>query len=89
MPTHTKPPPAHATRRANRLKGWYMDPERDEKDRYLLSGLLAGLIFFVIDVVTGGGVVSAIGLSVIIGVVTVAVSFVISRTLVASMRKRS
>jgi hypothetical protein len=75
--------------RARQVKSWYLDPDRDEKDRYIVSGWIAALIFFVVDVVTGGGVVSAIGLSVIIGVVTVAVSFVISRTIIASMRKRT
>jgi hypothetical protein len=89
MPTDTKPPRTHTNSRARQVKGWYLDPARDEKDRYLISGLIAALIFFVIYVLTGGGVVSAIGLSVIIGVVTVAVSFVISRTISASMRKRT
>jgi hypothetical protein len=89
MPTDAKPPPTHTNSRVRQVKGWYLDPARDEKDRYIISGLIAAVIFFVIDVVTGGGVVSAIGLSVIIGVVTVAVSFLISRTIIASKHKRT
>jgi hypothetical protein len=89
MPADAKPPPTRISTLAGQIKGWYLHPDRDGRDRYLISGLIAALIFFVIDVVTGGGVVSAIGLSVIVGVVTVAVSFVISRTIVASMRNRT
>jgi hypothetical protein len=89
MPTHTKPPPSRTNSRAGQIKAWYMHPDRDGRDRFIISGLIAALIFFVVDVVTGGGVVSAIGLSVIVGVVTVAVSFAISRTIIASMRKRT
>jgi hypothetical protein len=61
---------------------------RGETDRYAISGLIAAVIFFVIDVATGGGVISAIGLAVIVGIVVVAISFVISRAIVASLRKR-
>jgi hypothetical protein len=86
MPTGTEPQPTQAN---GRIKGWYLDPARDEKDRSFISGLIAAVIFFVIDIATGGGVVSAIGLAVILGIVVAAISFVISRTIIASMRKRS
>jgi hypothetical protein len=89
MPTATKPPPTRTRTRAGHVKRWYLDPARDAKDRSIISGLIAALIFFVIDVVTGGGVVSAIGLAVIIGVGTVAVSFVISRSITTNLRRRS
>ncbi len=89
MPTATKPQPAHTKGRARQVKGWYLDPGRDETDRSIISGLVAAVIFFVIDVATGGGVVSAIGLAVILGIVVVAISLVISRMLIANMRKRS
>ena len=81
MPTATKPQPVHPKGRARQVKGWYLDPGRDEKDRSIISGLVAAVIFFVIDVATGGGVVSAIGLAVLTGLVVVAISFVISRTI--------
>ncbi len=55
----------------------------------IIGGLIAAVIFFVIDVATGGNVVAAIGLAVILGIVVVAISFVISRTIIASKRKRS
>jgi hypothetical protein len=89
MPTGTKPPPMHTTGLARQVKEWYLGPARDEKDRYIITGSIAALIFFVIDVVTGGGVGSAVALAVIIGLVTIIVSFVISRTIIASMRKRT
>ena len=89
MPTATKPQPAHPKGRARQVKGWYLDPGRDEKDRSIISGLVAAVIFFVVDVATGGGVVSAIGLAVILGIVVVAISLVISRMIVANRRKRS
>ena len=50
-------------------------------------GRPSGLV--VIDIATGGGVVSAIGLAVIVGIVASAISFAISRTISASLRKRS
>jgi hypothetical protein len=86
MPTAT-PEPTQTNGRARQAKGWYL--ARGETDRYSISGLIAAVIFFVIDVATGGGVVSAIGFAVIVGIVVVAISFVISRTIVASLRKRS
>ncbi|MGI9185441.1 MAG: hypothetical protein ACR2GZ_10870 [Solirubrobacteraceae bacterium] len=55
----------------------------------IIGGLIAAVIFFVIDVATGGNVVAAIGLAVILGIVVVAISFVISRTIIASRRRRS
>jgi hypothetical protein len=87
MPTATKPGPTQTNGRAKRAKGWYL--ARDETERYTISGLLAAVIFFIIDVATGGGVVSAIGLAVIVGLVGLAISFAISRTIIASLRKRS
>ncbi len=89
MPTATKPQPAHPKGRARRVKGWYLDPGRDETDRSIISGWVAAVIFFVIDVASGGGVVSAIGLAVILGIVVIAISLVISRMIIANMRKRS
>ena len=89
MPTATKPQPTPTSGRARQLKGLYLDPARGAKDRSIISGLIAAVIFFVIDVATGGGVVSAIGLGMIVGIVVLAISFVISRTIVTSLRKRS
>ena len=89
MPTATKPQPAQTKGRARQVKGWYLDPGRDETDRSIISGLVAAVIFFVIDVATGGGVVSAIGLAVMLGIVVVAISLLISRMIIANMRKRS
>ena len=90
MATAVKPQsPQHANARARRVKGWYLDPARGATDRSIISGLIAAVIFFVIDVATGGGVVSAIGLAVILGIVVVAISLVISRMIVANRRKRS
>lgn len=86
MPTATKPGP---TQTSGRVKSWYLDPRRDEMDRSIISGLVAAVIFFVVDVATGGGVVSAIGLALILGVMVVAIAFVISHTIIASIRKRS
>jgi hypothetical protein len=87
MPTATTPEPTQPNRRARQAKAWYL--ARDERDRFSISGLIAALIFFVIEIATGGGVVSAIGLAVIVGIVVIAISFVISRTITASLRKRS
>ena len=89
MPTATKPQPAHPKGRARQVKGWYLDPGRDETDRSMISGLVAAVIFFVIDVATGGGVLSAIGLAVILGILVTAISFAISRTIIARMHNRS
>ncbi len=89
MPTATTPQPTPTSGRARQLKRWYLDPARGAKDRSIISGLIAAVIFFVIDVATGGGVASAIGLAVIIGIVVVAISFVISRAMIAKMRKRA
>jgi hypothetical protein len=87
MPTATNSDPTQTNRRAEQVQGWYL--ARGDTDRCIISGLIAAVIFFVIDVATGGGVVSAIGLGVILGIVVVAISFAISRTIMASMRKRS
>jgi hypothetical protein len=87
MPTTPQPQPTQTNGRARQVKGWYLDPAH-ETDRYIVSGLIAAVIFFVIDVATGGGVVSAIGVGVILGIVVVVISFVISRTITASMRNR-
>jgi hypothetical protein len=87
MLTATKPEPSQTNGRARQVKGWYL--ARDETDRYIISGLIAAVIFVVIDVATGGGVVSAVGLAVILGIVVVAISFLISRTIIASMGKHS
>lgn len=87
MPTATQPEPTQTNRRAKQAKAWYL--ARDETDRYSISGLIAAVIFFVVDIATGGGVVSAIGLAVILGMFAIAISFVISRTITASLRKRS
>ena len=89
MPTTTKPQPPHANGRAKQVKGWYLDPARGATDRSIISGLIAAVIFFVIDVATGGGVVSAIGLAVILGLLVTAISFAISRTITARMRNSS
>jgi hypothetical protein len=88
MPTATKPRPTQPNGRARQALRWHPDPARHETDRYIISGLIAAMIFFVIDVATGGSVVSAIGLAVIIGLVVVAISLVVSRTIIASRRKR-
>jgi hypothetical protein len=87
MPTATKTEPTQTHGRARQAKGWYL--ARNDKDRSIISGLIAAVIFFVIDVSTGGGVVSAIGLAVILGIVVVAISFMIYRAIVASLRKSS
>lgn len=55
----------------------------------IIGGFIAAVIFFVIGVATGGNVVAAIGLAVILGIVVVAISFVISGTIIASRRRRS
>ena len=89
MTIATKPEPTPTRGRAGQLKGWYLDPARGAKDRSIISGWIAAVIFFVIDVATGGGVVSAIGLAVIIGIVVVAIFLVITRAMVASTRKRA
>jgi hypothetical protein len=88
MPT-AKPQPPQANGRARQVKGWYLDPARGATDRSIISGLIAAVIFVVIDVATGGGVVSAIGLAVILGIFVTAISFAISRTIIARMRNRS
>ena len=87
MPTTNTPQPAHTNGRARQAKRWYLDPAHGT-DRYFVSGLIAAVIFFVIDVATGGGVVSAIGLAVITGIVVVVISFMISRAVIANMRRR-
>jgi hypothetical protein len=87
MPTATKPGSMQPNGRARQARDWYL--ARDETERFSISGLIAAMIFFVIDVVTGGGVVSAIGLGVIVGIVVIAISFVISRTITANVNKRS
>jgi hypothetical protein len=51
--------------------------------------LIAAVIFFVIDVATGGRVLSAIGFTVILGILVTAISFAISRTIIARMHNRS
>ena len=53
------------------------------------SGCIAGVIYFVIDVATGGSVAPAIGGAVILAIVAFAISFVISRAIIASKRDRS
>ena len=87
MSSATKPGPTQKNGLARQVKDWYL--ARHETERYSISGLIAAVIFFVIDVATGGGVVTAIGLGVIVGIVVLAISFVISRTIVASLRQRS
>ena len=87
MPSATKPEPPQTNGRARQAKAWYL--ARDEIDRCSISGLIAAVIFFVIDVATGGGVVSAIGLAVVVGIVTVAISFAVSRAIIVSLHKRS
>jgi hypothetical protein len=89
MTTATKPQPPQTNGRARRVKGWYLDPARGATDRSIISGLIAAVIFLVIDVATGGRVVSAIGLAVILGILVTAISFAISRTITARMRNRS
>jgi hypothetical protein len=89
MPTAIKPEPPPTSGRARQLKGWYLYPARGAMDRSIISGLIAAVIFFIIDVATGGGVLSAIGLAVIIGIAVVAISFVISRAMSASIRRRA
>ena len=89
MPTTAKPQPPHAHGRARQVKGWYLDPARGATDRSIISSLIAAVIFFVIDVATGGGVVSAIGLAVILGIFVTAIFFAISRTIIARMCNRS
>jgi hypothetical protein len=89
MTTAAKTQPPQANGRARQVKGWYLDPARGATDRSIISGLIAAVIFFVIDVATGGGVVSAIGLAVILGIFVAAIFFAISRTIIAGMRNRS
>jgi hypothetical protein len=84
-----KPQPTQATGRPGQLKGWYLARTRSPSERSIVSGLIAAVIFVVVDVATGGGVVSAIGLAVILGIVVAAISFAISRTIIASLRKPS
>ena len=55
----------------------------------IIYGLIAAVIFFVLDVTTGGGVVAAVGQSLIIGIVAVAISFKISRTIIARRHRLS
>ena len=54
-----------------------------------IGGCIAALIYFIIDVATGGNVGSAILGAVIIGIVTFAISFLISRAIIAARRSRS
>ena len=55
----------------------------------IIYGLIAAVIFFVLDVTTGGGVVAAVGQSLIIGIVAIAISFKISRTVIARRHRHS
>jgi hypothetical protein len=89
MPTAAKPQPPQTNGPASQVKAWYLDPPRGAKDRSIISGLIAAVIFFVVDVATGGGVLSAIGLAVILGILVTAISFAISRTILARMHNRS
>ena len=52
-----------------------------------ISGCIAAVIYFVIDVATGGNVGPAILKAAIIGIVVFAISFLISRAIIAG-RKR-
>jgi hypothetical protein len=89
MPTAAKPQPPQTNGRASQVKGWYLDPARGATDRSIISGSIAAVIFFVIDLATGGGVLSAIGLAVILGIFVTAISFAISRTIIARMHNHS
>jgi hypothetical protein len=89
MPTTANPQPPQTNGRARQVKGWYLDPARGATDRSIISGLIAAVIFFVIDVATGGGVGSAIGFAVILGILVTAISFAITRTVIARTRNRS
>ena len=55
----------------------------------IIYGVIAAVIFFVLDVTTGGGVVAAVGQSLIIGIVAIAISFKISRTVIARRHRHS
>jgi hypothetical protein len=77
--------------------GWFGHPifkgdimRRNEWQLYnVIYGSIAAVIFFVIDVATGGKVVAAVGQAVIIGIVAVAISFKISHTIVARRHTHS
>ncbi len=55
----------------------------------IIYGLVAAVIFFALDVTTGGGVVAAVGQSLLIGIVAVAISFKISHTIIARRHRHS
>ncbi|MGI8571939.1 MAG: hypothetical protein ACR2L9_04835 [Solirubrobacteraceae bacterium] len=55
----------------------------------VIYGVTAAVVFFIVDVSTGGGVAWAVGQAVILGIVTVAISFKISRTIVARRQMHS
>jgi hypothetical protein len=88
MPTAAEPQPPQPHGRASQVKGWYLDPARTTADRGIISGLIAAVIFFVIDVATGGGVLSAIGLAVVLGILVAAIFFAISHTIIARTHNR-
>lgn len=52
-----------------------------------ISGCIAALIYFVIDLATGGDIAPAIIEAAIIGIVVFAISFMISRAIIASKRR--
>jgi hypothetical protein len=68
-------PPAQTDGRDRQVKSAGLDRARIEKVRRIISGLLAGLSYVIIDVVTGGGIGSAIGPAVIVGLMTFALTF--------------
>lgn len=53
----------------------------------LIGGLIAFVIFVVIWVATGGSVVAGLGYGLLLGVATVAVSFLITRAIVAGKQR--
>ena len=68
-------PPAQADGRDRQVKSEGLDSARVEKVRRIISGLLGGLSYVIIHVVTGGGIGSAIGPAVIVGLMTFALTF--------------
>jgi hypothetical protein len=74
MPTPTEPTP-HTNGRASQVESRHDDPAPNKKDRQIRSGLIAALSCVIFSVVLGGGVGSAIGPAVIVGLMTAALTF--------------
>jgi len=55
----------------------------------IIGGCISGLIYFIVDIATGGNVAAALGGGVLLAVAVSAFAFTVSRTVVASKRRAS